>query len=188
MKFCKSPGGIQRHNIERWNTILGEERGEVERAILDLVYSPTNEIDSHMDHLRDELLQVAAVAVAIVERIDAADDALLEPEGHVQKRTMSETTEAIEHGYRKSKEQWRTAALAAVRKVAKSYRRFTIDDVRAVMEGDGTLHGTHDLRALGGVLRTALKIGAIRRTEKYAPSSHGHSRPIVIWESLVTAA
>lgn len=88
VKFCSgSPTGTQRHNIERWNTILGEERGEVERAILDLVYAGNSEIDARMEHLRDELVQVAAVAVAIIERIDAFDEALLEPEGTYKNET-----------------------------------------------------------------------------------------------------
>lgn len=82
VKWCNgSRTGVQRHNIDRWNLILGEERGEVEQAILDVDYAGNKDVDARMAHLREELIQVAAVAVAILERIDEADVALLEPEG-----------------------------------------------------------------------------------------------------------
>lgn len=56
--------GIQRHHPFLWNTILGEEVGEVNQASLDL----DNGIDTE-EHLVKELIQVAAVAVSYVESI-----------------------------------------------------------------------------------------------------------------------
>ena len=55
--------GEQNHTQEKWYAILGEEFGEVGRAI--------NEA-SHTDYknLREELVQVAAVAIAAVECLD----------------------------------------------------------------------------------------------------------------------
>ena len=54
--------GSQRHLApEKWVAILGEEFGETARAVLE--HDP--------DHEREELIQVAAVAVARVEAIDA---------------------------------------------------------------------------------------------------------------------
>jgi NTP pyrophosphatase (non-canonical NTP hydrolase) len=53
--------GVQGHMADRWNTILGEEVGEVSKAI--------NECDTKAN-LRAELIQVAAVASAWVEHLD----------------------------------------------------------------------------------------------------------------------
>lgn len=58
--------GEQHHSLPVWNLILGEERGEVERAILE--HDP--------DHTREELIQVAAVAVAMIQTIDKHFEAL----------------------------------------------------------------------------------------------------------------
>lgn len=50
----------QGNSVETWYLILAEEVGEVAQAIL----------DRDLPHTREELIQVAAVAVAIVEAID----------------------------------------------------------------------------------------------------------------------
>ena len=60
--------GVQDHDPLKWNAILGEEFGEVSKSIL--------EDDSY--NYRQELIQVAAVAIAAVEchdrRIEEAHD------------------------------------------------------------------------------------------------------------------
>lgn len=84
-KFCKdSPIGVQHHNIFTWMSILAEEQGEAHQATLDWWFSMKRHIqapDQH-SHLREELIQVAAVAFAIIERLDANDPALISEEGH----------------------------------------------------------------------------------------------------------
>jgi hypothetical protein len=61
---CATRGADQMSDHE-CNTVLGEEVGEVARAILERT------------DLRDELIQVAAVCVAWIERIDATADELV---------------------------------------------------------------------------------------------------------------
>jgi NTP pyrophosphatase (non-canonical NTP hydrolase) len=61
--------GTQRHDWPVWSAILTEETGEVAEAALRVHFG--HDID--LDHLREELIQVAAVAVHMVERIDAGD-------------------------------------------------------------------------------------------------------------------
>ena len=56
--------GPQSHGPYTWNTILGEEVGEVNKATLDI----TNGLDT-MKHLEEELIQVIAVAVAYLENM-----------------------------------------------------------------------------------------------------------------------
>ncbi len=57
--------GVQNHANDFWALILGEEVGEVSKAILENQFYGTSE-----SHIRAELIQVAAVAIAIVECID----------------------------------------------------------------------------------------------------------------------
>ena len=61
--------GPQRHDWAVWSAILSEECGEVAEACLRARWGE----DRDLDHLREELIQVAAVAVQIVEKIDSGD-------------------------------------------------------------------------------------------------------------------
>jgi len=56
-------GSQRAHPGLLWNAILNEEVGECARALLERDY----------DGLREELIQVAAVAVAWVESLDSTD-------------------------------------------------------------------------------------------------------------------
>lgn len=59
-----STWGRQMQSLDGWTTILGEEYGEVCRAIIDRDRIST----------RLELVQLAAVAVQIIEAIDRGED------------------------------------------------------------------------------------------------------------------
>lgn len=52
--------GEQNHQPLKWLAILGEEVGETNKAIL----------EDDLENYREELIQVAAVAVAMVESFD----------------------------------------------------------------------------------------------------------------------
>jgi NTP pyrophosphatase (non-canonical NTP hydrolase) len=58
--------GEQRHTLDRWLTILVEEVGEVAKAM------QGDDPDRVEDEAEEELIQVAAVAVQIVEKIQEA--------------------------------------------------------------------------------------------------------------------
>lgn len=58
--------GLQRHNYGDWLIILGEEFGEVCQA---MQTGFTSQKASDADDLYKELIQVAAVAVAIAEQV-----------------------------------------------------------------------------------------------------------------------
>lgn len=58
--------GVQRHSLDRWLTILVEEVGEVAKA---LQGDDTEQVEKEAE---EELIQVAAVAVQIVEKIQQA--------------------------------------------------------------------------------------------------------------------
>lgn len=64
--------GVQNHSPEHWLMILGEEVGEVNRAALEGIVLDSNGIKVHdkWKNYREELIQVAAVAIAMVESYD----------------------------------------------------------------------------------------------------------------------
>ena len=63
--------GVQKHHQLLWNTILGEEVGEVATALGETVFAETPEIrDKHLENLRVELIHVAAVAIGMLESLD----------------------------------------------------------------------------------------------------------------------
>lgn len=62
--------GNQFHGMPVWSAILTEECGEVAEASLQVAFDGEAE---YLAHLREELVQVAAVAVHIIEKIDSND-------------------------------------------------------------------------------------------------------------------
>jgi NTP pyrophosphatase (non-canonical NTP hydrolase) len=61
--------GAQRHAWPVWAAILGEECGEVAEACLHAHWGGSGDLA----HLREELVQVAAVAIQMVEKIDSGE-------------------------------------------------------------------------------------------------------------------
>jgi NTP pyrophosphatase (non-canonical NTP hydrolase) len=78
-------GADRNHDAYRWLAILSEEHGEVARAILEAEFG-----DGTVRHLRQELVQVAAVAVAIIDCIDR-NQAVLFPEQNSGRAKALET-------------------------------------------------------------------------------------------------
>lgn len=62
--------GNQTHSMPVWSVILTEECGEVAEAALRVEFHGEA---AHLAHLREELVQVATVAVHIIEKIDGGD-------------------------------------------------------------------------------------------------------------------
>ena len=61
--------GNQLHSMPIWSAILTEECGEVAQAALNVHWDG----EDRLAHLREELVQVAAVAVHIIEKIESGD-------------------------------------------------------------------------------------------------------------------
>ena len=73
--------GQQNHNPAIWLMILGEEVGEANQAYCEAYFAKGKGIiHNELRHLRTELIQVAAVAVAIVESLDRNEIAEIERE------------------------------------------------------------------------------------------------------------
>lgn len=70
--------GPQSHWNTIWNNILGEEVGEVAKEVNTQAF---NQKDFKIDHLKNELIQVAAVAVAWLEDIEKKERREIEVKG-----------------------------------------------------------------------------------------------------------
>jgi hypothetical protein len=79
--------------------------------------------------------------------------------------------------------KWKNAALAQIRYLCVSRDEFTADDVWDRL--DMLPVATKEPRALGAIMRRAVKEGWMRSTEKFVKSRRveSHRRPIVTWQS-----
>lgn len=95
--------------------------------------------------------------------------------------------EAIERVERNADSEWKDGAYLACCLVAESLIEFTTDDVWEYMERLFPNAQTHEPRAMGAIMRKAARDGKIVPTGEYAKSSRSecHSRPVMIWESLI---
>jgi hypothetical protein len=81
-------------------------------------------------------------------------------------------------------EDWKAAAIAAIRKIAAHRAELTTDHV---WEALGELRVfTHEHRAMGAVMRAAHSAGLIVKTDRVVPTRRpgAHRRPIAVWRSL----
>lgn len=60
--------GVQNHSPIVWDSILGEEAGEVSKAALESHFNHMG--DNRLEDYREELIQTAAVCVAAIECLD----------------------------------------------------------------------------------------------------------------------
>lgn len=93
------------------------------------------------------------------------------------------TAEAIASAGKHADDRWWHEALDGVRQVAIQRSQFTADDVCAWLERRGV--STHDLRALGAVMRGAASAGWCHTTDNFVRSKRAsrHNAPIRVWQS-----
>lgn len=76
--------GVQNHNPADWVTILGEEFGEVCKAALEWRFSKDrlsyNQRREQLKEYRAELIQVAAVAVSMVQSLERNELLVVDPD------------------------------------------------------------------------------------------------------------
>lgn len=92
---------------------------------------------------------------------------------------------ALETVEENASQTWNERALDAVEHCALKYDLFIVDQVWQQLE-EGDLPG-NDNRAMGAVMRRAVKEGFIAPTEMYRPSDRvtSHKVPRRIWKSLL---
>jgi hypothetical protein len=79
---------------------------------------------------------------------------------------------------------WNKQALAAVKFVAERKREFSTDAVWQVLEQRG-IGGPPEPRALGAVMRRAVRVGLVEATDRVEKSRRPecHRRPVKLWRS-----
>lgn len=66
--------GEQNHHPVEWLAILSEETGEVAKEVVELTFSnDESEVKTRLQNYRMELIQVAAVAVQMIECLDRSN-------------------------------------------------------------------------------------------------------------------
>lgn len=97
----------------------------------------------------------------------------------------SAKTRAIDTVEQNADEQWLTAALDVVRKLAARGGEFTTDDVWATLAASSWLSGKgpRERRAMGAVMRRAvgLKIARPLNAVRGSVSTVNHGRPLRVW-------
>jgi len=83
-------------------------------------------------------------------------------------------------------EAWKAAASSAIAEAAKSYRKFTSDEVWVILHSNG-ITAPHEPRAMGPMMRNASRSGLISKTgySKISDQEHNHARPVAVWKSMV---
>jgi hypothetical protein len=93
---------------------------------------------------------------------------------------------AIDKGRRNANPVWFATAYEAVKAVARDQREFiALDVIRQLRNSPNGNIYTHDLRALGGVMLKAAKMGVCEKTNRYVPNPERHGAPVVVWRSLM---
>jgi hypothetical protein len=97
-------------------------------------------------------------------------------------QTIEITNEAIDRVEENADPEWREAALTAVQKTAEELHTFIVDDVWNRMPPSV---GTHEHRAMGAVMRRAVKAGWCVGTGRFVASHQPqcHRGPRTVWES-----
>jgi hypothetical protein len=93
------------------------------------------------------------------------------------------TDEAIEQGLKNSDITWRRLAMERLYQICKIHQTFTMNDVRPYLKMLPVK--THDNRAVGGIVKTALKVGWLERTDQSIQSKVGHKSPLQVWKSMI---
>lgn len=95
---------------------------------------------------------------------------------------------AIEQVERNAYEHWLDVAYEAIRTIAQTEGTFTADEVWRLIDWTGAT--THEPRAMGAVMKRAVKDGLIEPTGQYRKSTRPqcHARPQPVYASRIRSA
>ena len=96
--------------------------------------------------------------------------------------------DGMARAYDNANRDWKAAAAATVRDLARVKATFTADDVWAQLDALG--FATREHRAMGAVMRAAAMDGWIVKTDRVVPTTRpcANRRPVAVWQSLLTRA
>jgi len=95
------------------------------------------------------------------------------------------TNEAISQAEQNATKEWMDYAWEALKQVAYQNKTLTTDDIWAILDRYPNIQ-THEPRAMGAIMRKAVKHKWIRKTGNYVTTRRpiAHQKPIAVWESL----
>lgn len=91
------------------------------------------------------------------------------------------TDRAIDIGHRNADREWKEMALECVKIICLERETFTMNDVRWLIKQSPIK--THDNRAVGGVIKRAVRLNWIKATGKSIMSRVGHKSLLQVWKS-----
>lgn len=95
------------------------------------------------------------------------------------------TEEAIKQAEENASQEWATLAWQTLKLIAENRLEFTTDDLWAELERYPNIT-THEPRAMGAIMRKAIKHKWIQPTGRYVKTKRpiAHQKPIAVWKSL----
>lgn len=101
---------------------------------------------------------------------------------YLAKRAKEEAITRVEEH---ANSDWKTYALSTVQRVARQCAEFSTDAVLEAMQNAPV--ATHELRALGPVMLSAVKAGYIQPTDRFVNCKRAsrHKAPVRVWQSLI---
>jgi hypothetical protein len=96
--------------------------------------------------------------------------------------------DGMERAWENASMNWKAAAAAIVRHLAKTEEEFTTDEVWEHLDELGFT--THENRAMGAVMRSAAMESLILKTDRVVPTTRpsANRRPVAVWRSLLASA
>lgn len=92
---------------------------------------------------------------------------------------------AMSSVYRNADEAWQHAALAELVELADERSTFITYDLFKRLQNLRPDVSTHDLRAIGPVVKTAARLGLIRHNGNYAKNPNRNGSPCPVWEKAL---
>lgn len=95
------------------------------------------------------------------------------------------TEAAIKQAEENADTEWQKLAWQTLKTVAESRPEFTTDQLWAILDTYPNIK-THEPRAMGGIMRRAIKHGWVQKTGRYVETNRpiAHKKPIAVWKSL----
>lgn len=95
------------------------------------------------------------------------------------------TEEALARVEQNATDEWLDLAWQTLKKVATENQTFTTDQIWAILDRYPNVR-THEPRAMGSIMRKAVKHGWVQKTDRYVSTNRpiAHGKPIAVWQSL----
>ena len=98
-------------------------------------------------------------------------------------QAIEETERAVERAAKGMDSEWAAMAHDAVREVCRTHLHFTTDEVWGVLDA-ARCPAPREPRAMGAIMRQAVREGLCVVTDEYRPSKRRHRAPIRVYRPV----